>query len=344
MPPLLFARVGWMKWYRGPQPGDEKPIGGGSYNKREIGHEAYNFLPLGGYTLGCFQPRLHPDHASSIALERIQAGADGKKELTGVLSVFVATDPKRGGQRIAGWFRDATVYRHERTSNDTRRNSFSYYLKTPAANAVLVPEEKRWFMIPHGKGAFGQANVCYPLDADGQAKRAPWMENALDYIAAYALENVATDPESEADPDIERMLGSTIDRVAGFQSNPRIRRAIEDYAMGWAEKRLNELGYNPRDTHKNKPYDFLCNVAGADLYVEVKGTQDDGWSVSLSPNEVEHARKNKNRALFIVHSVKVKGKKRPVVSGGKERLVHPWDIATGTLKPRGYVFTLRQGD
>jgi 5-methylcytosine-specific restriction protein A len=172
MRPLLFARVGWMKWYQGPQSGDEKPIGGGSYNEREIGHEAYNFRRLGRYRLGYFQPRVHSDHVSSVALERIQAGASEINELAGVLAVFVATDPERGGQRIVGWFRDATVYRHERTSNDERRDSFSYYLKTPATarNAVLVPEEKRWHAIPHGKGGFGQANVCYPLEADGQAK------------------------------------------------------------------------------------------------------------------------------------------------------------------------------
>jgi hypothetical protein len=35
-----------MKKYRGPQADDEKPIGGGSYNKQELGHEAFNFLPL----------------------------------------------------------------------------------------------------------------------------------------------------------------------------------------------------------------------------------------------------------------------------------------------------------
>jgi hypothetical protein len=183
------------------------------------------------------------------------AGATADKELAGVLAVFVATDPKGGGQRIVGWFRDATVYRPERTSDDTRRSSFSYYLMTPAANAVLVPEEKRWFVIPHGKGAFGQANVCYPLEADGQAKSdARWMENALEYIDTYALENVAHDPESEADSEIERMLGSTIDRVAGFQSNPRIRRAIEDYAMRWAEKRLKDLGYGPVDISPDWPH------------------------------------------------------------------------------------------
>lgn len=344
MPPLLFARVGWMKWYRGPQPDDEKPVGGGSYNKESLGHEAFNFRPLGGYMLGYFQPRLRADYASSIALERIVSDSGGRTELGGVLAVFVATDPKGGGQRVVGWFRDATVYRHERTSNDRRRNSFSYYLKTPAASAVLVPEEKRWFTIPQGKGAFGQANVCYPLDIAGKPKQARWMEDAVEYIDSYALENVAHDPESEADSDIERTLGSTIERVAGFQSNPQIRRAIEEYAMRWAERRLTDMGYRPTDTHKNKPYDFVCKVKGADLYIEVKGTQDDGRSVSLSPNEVQHARDHRNRALFIVHSVKVKGKRHPKVSGGTERFLHPWDITKGTLKPRGFVFTLVQDD
>jgi len=45
---VLFARVGWMKWYRGPQADDERPIGGGSYNKTGIGGENLNFLPING--------------------------------------------------------------------------------------------------------------------------------------------------------------------------------------------------------------------------------------------------------------------------------------------------------
>jgi DNA-binding sugar fermentation-stimulating protein len=86
--------------------------------------------------------------------------------------------------------------------------------------------------------------------------------------------------------------------------------------MERAEKHLRKLGYAPQDKHKTKPYDFLCQVKSADLYVEVNGTQDSARSVSLSPNEVEYARKHKNSALFIVHSVRVKGKRKPVVSGG----------------------------
>jgi hypothetical protein len=30
---VLFVRVGWMRSYAGPIPGDERPVGGGSHNK-----------------------------------------------------------------------------------------------------------------------------------------------------------------------------------------------------------------------------------------------------------------------------------------------------------------------
>jgi hypothetical protein len=337
---VIFARIGWMKRYFGPQPDDEKPIGGGSYNENDLGLEAYNFLQLNDHMLGYFQPKLRKNHPSTLALERIEAGFDGKA-LNGVLTVFVATDPKRGGQRIVGWYRDATVYRDAQLSNDKRRGSFSYFLKTRAENAVPIPEPKRECMIPGGLGAFGQANVCYALDSNGQPKKdAGWIEEALKYIASYDLENSGQEPASEVDPAIEEILGSAIENFAGFQSNPRIRRAIEMYAMGRAEKHLRKLGYEPQDMHKTKSYDFCCNVSGTELYVEVKGTQDDGNSVCLTPKEVEHAQKHQNSALFIVHSVKVEGKRKPVVSGGKDVFLHPWDISTGTLKPHGYVYTL----
>jgi DNA-binding sugar fermentation-stimulating protein len=40
---------------------------------------------------------------------------------------------------------------------------------------------------------------------------------------------------------------------------------------------LQEQRLNPRDTHATNPYDFLCHTRdGERLYVEVKGTQDDG--------------------------------------------------------------------
>lgn len=343
MTAVVFARIGWMRWYRGPQADDEKPIGGGSYTKTKLGHEAFNFLPVDGAVLGYFQPRLQPqklqeEHPSTVALERIRPGFIGDA-LDEVLAVFVATNPKLGGQRIIGWFSDATAYRRRQPSRAQKRNRFSYFLKTKVEKAVLVPEARRDFQIPSGKGAFGQANVCYALDGNGREKAAPWIAEALKYIEAYDLEDVAKEPESEADPEIEQVLGVTIERGAGFQSNPRIRQAIEEYAMRRAKAHLDKLGYKPEDRHKTNSYDFRCEVSGAELFIEVKGTQDNGESVSLTPKEVEHARAHKNSALFIVHSVKVVGKRKPQVSRGREIFVNPWDISAGTLKPRGFTFT-----
>lgn len=338
---VVFARIGWMKRYRGPQADDEKPIGGGSYNKSELGHEAFNFLPCDGEMLGYFQPRLRQGHPSRIALERIEPGFQGAK-LDRVLVIFVATDPARGGQRIVGWYRDATVYRDDLPSNVKDRKRFSFFVKAKAEKALLIPEPQRVHVIPGGKGAFGQANVCYALETDGKPKNAAWIEAALDYVGTYKLENIALEPESESDRDIEDIVSVAIERGGGFQSNPRIRRAIEDYAMRRAKAHLEKLGYKPKDKHTRESYDFLCDVNGTELYVEVKGMQDNGESVSLTPKEVEHARNHFNSALFIVHSVRVEGKRKPVASHGQELFVHPWDLAAGTLKPRGFVYTLSE--
>jgi hypothetical protein len=66
--PVLFARIGWMKYYNGPQSGDEKPTGGGKYNKANLGHEVFNFHEISGQLFGYFQPQMRTQR---IALERV---------------------------------------------------------------------------------------------------------------------------------------------------------------------------------------------------------------------------------------------------------------------------------
>ncbi len=63
---VLFARVGWMTYYAGPQIGDEKPKGGGSYTKEKVGHEVFNFADFGGQMYGFVQAKNR-----RINLERI---------------------------------------------------------------------------------------------------------------------------------------------------------------------------------------------------------------------------------------------------------------------------------
>jgi hypothetical protein len=255
---VLFARVGWMRWYKGPQADDEKPVGGGAYTRDALGHEAYNYLPsTTGEMLGYFQPRWQPaalsaTHPSNIALERIKAGFKGDS-LSNVLTVFFATDPERGGQYIVGWYPASTVYRYEIPTKLASRQSFGYFVKALAAKAILVPWDQRHFTIPRGSGGAGTANVCYTLEVDETPKGSPWITEALDYINSYSLTNVIQDPAGEPDSAIAGTVTGALEQSAGFQSNPRIRRAIENYAMDWALKYLRQQKYSPRDTHKNKP-------------------------------------------------------------------------------------------
>jgi hypothetical protein len=95
---VLFVRVGWMHFYSGPVPGDERPIGGGSYNKDKIGHEVYNFRDSKGTLYGYFQPTMH---SHKVALERVWPKAKSAQCLKNALVIFVARRPK-GGQVIVG--------------------------------------------------------------------------------------------------------------------------------------------------------------------------------------------------------------------------------------------------
>jgi hypothetical protein len=205
---------------------------------------------------------------------------------------------------------------------------------------VLEPEQDKAFSYGKWNEVLSFLDIA-PLADPGNSNSQP--ENLAKWAAKHPIRNTGygiLEPASEADFEIAETIGSVLDHAAGFQSNPRIRKAIEDYAMSWARKFLKKRHYAPRDTHKNKPYDFICVIDGKEVFVEVKGMQGDGMAISLTPREVKHAEENKNSALFIVHSVSVKGRRKPVVSGGVQRFIHPWDISTGILKPRGYVLTL----
>ena len=188
--------------------------------------------------LGYFQPQLQPKerrvtNPSSIHLQRIEPGFKGSS-LSDVLVIFVARNPDQGGQYIVGWYPHATVHRFEQESTAKAREGIGYYVENDSSTAFLVPIQQRTFPIHRGKGGFGKANICYRYENIGTLKDAPWMDEAVEYVLSYNKENAATNPERASDEEIAELLDATIDRRAGFQSNSRIRKAIEEYAMEWA--------------------------------------------------------------------------------------------------------------
>lgn len=337
--PVLFARIGWMKYYNGPMAGDERPRGGGKYNKTGVGNEAFNFHKVSSRLFGYFQPQMQ---ASKIKLERIVPGTH-EDALAGVLVVFIATDPEQGSQRVIGWYRNATVYRNRHSSPPNERNGFNYFLVAEARDAVLLPTYLRTQVVPGGKGGFGQANICYLYEQDGKSKSARWVSEALDFVQNYDRENLLVNPEAEAAPAVIESVELEVERSAGFQPNSKIRKAIELHAMGRAQKEFGSRGYEVKDVSRKEPYDLRCTKAQEVKYVEVKGTQTHGTDIVLTAGEVNFIEKNApHSVLCVVHGITVTGRRSPKASGGKLGLMEPFDLSAGTLKPLAFTFARKR--
>ena len=151
-------------------------------------------------------------------------------------------------------------------------------------------------------------------------------------------------------------LGTIEDRIAeaaedarsqtsgqGFNVTPELRKAIEALAVQKATRFFQSRGYSVRKV--GKPYDLGCCKGKNVLRVEVKGTQTDGASVILTPNEVLSARKN-STALFILHSIRChKVGKVTVPAGGEQLILNPWHIDNhGRLKALSYIYELSAMD
>ena len=222
---VLFARIGWMLQYRGPLPGDERPVGGGKYNRTDTGHELYNFLPVASKLYGYFQPQMRKDET---ALERVESGAQGAS-LENVTVIFVARRPK-GGQVIVGWYGGAKLFRSLGPKVAGRATHLPQYrCIANVRDSVLLPEKMRRLPIPHGPGGFGQANVCYPLERDGSRKSRRWMAQALSYTSIRTMEKICS---------------SSLRRTRRIPSSPNWRRparAGQARASGQARKTARRL-------------------------------------------------------------------------------------------------------
>ncbi len=94
-------------------------------------------------------------------------------------------------------------------------------------------------------------------------------------------------------------------------------------------------GWSVHDVGLVESYDLDCARGQDSLHVEVKGTSGLGEAVSLTANEVEHAREAfPDVALAIVSGIRVEINEdaEPVASGGDLDLWHPWEVAAGILE------------
>lgn len=332
---VLFARVGWMAYYRGDQ--FEPIVGGGDWDEK---HEICNFVEIDGRLYGFAQPT-----RATISLKRIVPEHRGNAT-DHVLVIFFAAHPDGRGQVIIGWYRDATVHRFEQRPSGRiakRRDGLLYFFEADRANCCLLPREMRTHVIPRRKGATGYSMITYTRDERGRARSAAWIRDALAFVRSYRRDNTLDleDPDGgKRAADSATMSLAVEDQ--GRMLDPADRHMIEEYAVDRARK---YFGTTHDIEERGRPYDLRCTPKKGrrmPLFVEVKGTQGIGERVILTENEVRHAATHKAQTvLFLVHSIKLAGHgNERRARGGKVRLLQPWSPSMKSLTPIAYYYDL----
>jgi len=346
---IIFARIGWMKHYSGSRSDDERPTGGGSYNEIGLGSEICNFKDIAGEIYGFFSPPGRDTAGKRVVnLNRI-APSFTRDELSDVTVIFVAPDDTADvstRERIIGWYRHAKVLRvwqddptglRWTIDQDGEEVRALYNVVVKKKDAVLVPPSLRRHSIPRGKGGMGQANVRYLYDDHGKIKLHDWMKNAIEYVKSYNGENLLTNPLAE----MAIAAQAELEVAAGYESNPKIRRAVEERAMDAVKEYYLREGYAVVDKSRTESFDLLCEKSGVKLFVEVKGTRADGKTISLTAKEVElAARPQVKMELCVVHSIEVSNDKQKKAKGGALVRYKCWNPKDHDLQPIQYVCRL----
>lgn len=188
---VVFCRIGWGKYY-GLDGKTETLIGGGEWNKENIGSDVHNFWQHKGNIYGYVQSPSRSEDGQ-FNFQRILKNVNAENDkLENVTAIFYSINPYRGKSRILGWYKNATIY----DTSNARSFADNYYfnIKAKADDCVLLPIENRKFIVPRkGKGSdqgTGQSNIYYTLDEDGDSKKESWIKEAIDYVNNYNGRNL----------------------------------------------------------------------------------------------------------------------------------------------------------
>lgn len=148
-----------------------------------------------------------------------------------------------------------------------------------------------------------------------------------------------TDVAVRAGSRAEKKATEELERAAGFQSDPKIRKVVERHAMDLIRASFHNAGYEVEDVSARRPYDFHCTRGSETKYVEVKGTQTDGQTVVLTAGEVKFIERNRpNCVLCVVQGIRISGGRKPRASGGRMSSDKPFDLSLGILRPINYMY------
>jgi len=268
----------------------------------------------------------------------------------GGIVFFLSRDLSRGQSFIVGLYASARVFKSRR-----KPNGHPYNIEAPKEKCVLfplylefnpkrhIPADKtfsRYFLYLSPKEA---RNILTDI-LGSVGLRSERESKALRSIAKQYFPRIEFSKNAPLEKQIEEMVEGQKTRKSGqgFRISPELRKKIETLAIKKATKYFESLGYRVKYVGDSESYDLDCSKGKNTLRVEVKGTQTEGASIVLTPNEILSAKRHAT-SLFILHSVKclkVGNSLNP--TGGKNYVLHPWIIKThGKLKPLSYMYYIQ---
>lgn len=242
---ILYCRVGWNVAYRGNE--GDRLFNGGSYNQDNIGHEIYNYLGYEGSYYGFVEAGIN----NSIHIEKL--GVSKKDDhVDGVLVVWVATSESKG-QRMVGWYKDATVFRVLQTVPEevmtirALKDHTFYNIFSKDVILLDVPERKKRIE------GMGHSNIWYGNPETNK--------DVIDYINSY------TDKYSDRISEIER----NTEQLEGVEKDVVIKQRVNQDKF-----RLGLL-----DKHKH------CCLCGVNLPELLVASHIKPWSKSDSHEKLD---------------------------------------------------------
>jgi hypothetical protein len=286
MPPIIYFNIGWMKNYAGAKADDQTVGGHGWLDDHEHGLECFNFLPAKGGQLQGYRP---PGSREKVNIDRL--GANPSDDLIdGILVVWLAREPGSGKTLVAGWYRDATVYRECKTGQfRLYKLPSEYSVSTSKENAVLVPVGARGFEVQSSRtapgGGFGQKPTWYGSpDVDNRV----WAYvNSWDDAKKRPKPGKGKRPPKNTDPELRRKVEKAAVRHAWEYYEAKYGKgcdiqSVEPYGRGW---------------------DLEVRCGEQQWLVEVKGLLNANLACELTPNEHEKMNLAENCQKYIVYVV-----------------------------------------
>ncbi|MEA2875562.1 MAG: hypothetical protein QOF14_758 [Hyphomicrobiales bacterium] len=309
--PLLVCHIGWMAAYEGQVGQPDQIVGGGAWvRKHKDGGETCNFLKCdNGYVYGHVET-VKGNLDRPISIEMLGAKPNAAF-VDNVDVVWTATDPKRKGRWVVGWYRDARVYR-DRVQFDKlpsaqhrlEKHKQSYRIRTRGANAVAIPIKRRDVRLGRGRGWIGQANWWFPERQSNVGIR-----RFLDRVSALLDAGL---------PPIQKEASASHGGGWGGGSNPLRNAEVERRAI--LRVREHFAGYDIRSVEEeNLGWDLEARPNGTKkaLRLEVKGLFGRDLQVGLTPREyralVSHTEGHMPQYRLCVVTRALSGKPRLVI-------------------------------